>query len=165
MSQVSIISEPVTSLPEIETVFSDVDSPCPVCGKVCPNESYCVNCGYVLDPLLKRYQTPEQLKAEKANQRKYREIEAQRLEESKKDQLKSQRRTLMVKIGREFKRQHGKAANVGEIVRMKKLDGSYNKGANWYIKTKHGWKTAPSKKRKPTKAQIKRICQDSGKMN
>jgi hypothetical protein len=139
------------------------DSPCPVCGKVCPNESYCVNCGCVYDPVLKKYQTPKQIKAEKATHRKYQEIEAKKLEKLKKDQLKSQRRVMMVKIGREYKRQHGRAAEVGDIVRMKKLDGSYNKSSNWYIKTKHGWKSSPSKKRKPTTSQIKRVCLDSQK--
>lgn len=28
------------------------DIPCPQCGKVCPNQTYCVNCGRIHDPKL-----------------------------------------------------------------------------------------------------------------
>lgn len=32
------------------------DGPCPVCGKVCPNQIYCINCGRVHDSRLLRLQ-------------------------------------------------------------------------------------------------------------
>ncbi len=159
-------SENVTILPETEHTYEVVeDSPCPVCGKVCPNDMYCINCGYVHDPIMKKYQTPEQIEAETENQKKHR-IEAKRrarLESSKGKQSKYQ--AMMVKIGREFKRQNGKAAEPGDIVRRRKLDGSYDKGAFWYIRTPHGWRSSPSKKRKPTESQIKRVCLESKKGN
>ena len=157
MSQVAYVSEIVT-VPEPTPIEEDI--PCPVCGAVCPNELYCVNCGYVNDSLLKKYQTPEQIEEENKKQEEYR-IAASEREKAKRKQ--SKHHALMVKIGREFKRQNGKAAGVGDIVRRKKQDGSYDKGAFWYIKTPNGWMSSPSKKRKPTKAQINRVCQDKKK--
>ena len=153
MSQVAYVSEVVT-VPKLIPVVQEV--PCPVCGAVCPNELYCVNCGYVYDSLLKKYQTPEQIEEENKRQEEYR-IAASKREKAKRKQ--SKHHALMVKIGREFKRQNGKAAGVEDIVRRKKQDGSYDKGAFWYIKTPKGWISSPSKKRKPTKAQINRVCQ------
>ena len=158
MSQVAYVSEVVT-VPELAPVVED--SACPVCGLVCPNDLYCINCGYILDPVMKKYQTPEQIEDEKQRQKEF-SIEARKREKAKKQKRKqSKHHALMVRIGREFKRQNGKAAGVGDIVRRKKLDGSYDKGAFWYIKTPKGWVRSPSKKRKPTKAQINRVCQDS----
>ena len=68
MSQITINSELSANLPEVENRLAQLvleDSLCPVCGKVCPNDSYCINCGYVYDPLLKKCQTHEQIEAEK----------------------------------------------------------------------------------------------------
>ena len=161
MSQVAMVSEVVTVVPELTPVVED--SPCPICGLVCPNDLYCINCGYIHVPVMKKYQTPEQLESEKLKQKEFR-IAATKREEVKKQKGKqSKHHSLMVRIGREFKRQNGRAAMVGDIVRRKKLDGSYDKGSFWYIKTPNGWRRSPSKKRKPTKSQIKRVCQDSRK--
>ena len=55
-------------------------------------------------------------------------------------------------IGKEFERQKGRVAKVGDIVRTKKTDGTYHKGAFWYIKTRKGWRRFGLKK--PTRAQI-----------
>ena len=160
MSQVAYVSELVT-VTELAPVGEDMA--CPVCGEACPNELYCINCGYVHDPVMKKYQTPEQLESEKQRQEEYR-IAATIREKAKKQKSKqSKHHTMMVRIGREYKRQNGKAAKVGNIVRARKQDGSYDKGAFWYIKTPKGWMSSPSKKRKPTKAQINRVYQGSKK--
>ena len=60
-------------------------------------------------------------------------------------------------IGQEFRRQHGRPAVIGDAVRTKRKDGRYHKGAEWYVKTPHGWRNT-GKLRKPTPAEIKRIC-------
>lgn len=62
---------------------------------------------------------------------------------------------IKVHIGKEFKRQHGRKAGIGSIVRTKKSDGSYHKQAYWYIKTVKGWRRTTQ--RKPSKAMIKRV--------
>jgi len=49
---------------------------------------------------------------------------------------------IKVHIGKEYKRQHGKIAKIGSMVRKKKKDGTYHKGAYWYIRTKKGWRRA-----------------------
>jgi len=118
MSQVAYVSEVVT-VPELAPVVEEV--PCPVCGVFCPNDLYCVNCGYVHDPVMKKYQTPEQLESETQRQEEYR-IAANKREKAKRKQ--SKHHALMVRTGREFKRQNGKAAGVGDVVRRKKQDGS-----------------------------------------
>ena len=53
----------------------------------------------------------------------------------------------MVKIGIEYKRQTGRKAKVGDVVRRKNLNGSYNKGSPWYVKTPHGWRPIVKKRR------------------
>jgi len=76
----------------------------------------------------------------------------------KKSELKKKSNTfqgIKVHIGKEFKRQHGRKAGLGSIVRTKKKDGNYHKGAFWYIKTKKGWRRLGE--RKPSKALIKRV--------
>lgn len=66
----------------------------------------------------------------------------------------------MVHIGKEFVRQNNRVAKVGDSVRTKTKDGTYNKNAPWYIKTQHGWrKTAYSNK--PTKNQTKETLDKS----
>ena len=160
MSQVAYVGEVVT-VPELVPIGEDRD--CPVCGEACPNELYCINCGYVHDPVMKKYQTPEQLESEKQRQEEYRIAATRREKAEKRKSKQSKHHALMVRIGREFKHQNGRAAGVGDIVRKRKLDGSYDKSAYWYIKTPKGWMNSPSKKRKPTKAQIKRVCQEPKK--
>ena len=59
-------------------------------------------------------------------------------------------------IGKEFERQRDRIAKVGDIVRTKKSDGTYHKGAFWYIKTRKGWRRFGLKK--PTRAQIIKAC-------
>lgn len=59
-------------------------------------------------------------------------------------------------IGKEFERQRGRVAKVGDIVRTKKSDGTYHKSAFWYIKTRRGWRRFSLKK--PTRAQIVKTC-------
>ena len=62
----------------------------------------------------------------------------------------------MVHIGKEFKRQHGWPARVGNIVRTKTKTGSYNKNAVWYLMTKYGWRRAGTGSRKPNRADIQK---------
>ena len=161
MSQVAMVSEVVTVVPELAPDVEDI--PCPVCGVVCPNDVYCINCGYVHDPVMKKYQTPEQIEREKLRQKEFRIAVTKRERAEKQKSKQSKHRALMVRVGREFKRQNGRAARVGDIVRKKKLDESYDKGAFWYIRTPNGWRTSPSKKRKPTESQINRVCNEAKK--
>ena len=70
---------------------------------------------------------------------------------------------MMIKFGKEFSKQHGHAAKVGDIVRHKNGDGSYNKGSIWQIKTKHGWRRSVTKYRKPTAAEIRKQMKNSRK--
>ena len=68
---------------------------------------------------------------------------------------------IAIHIGKEYVRQHGRAAKVGAIVRKKKANGTYHRGAFWYVRTKYGWrKSGPSK---PTRARIRRICRTARK--
>lgn len=158
MSELAMVSEVVTVVPELAPVVDDV--PCPVCGLVCPNELYCVSCGYVHDPVMKKYQTPEQLESESQRQKEFKRAATKRERAEKQKNKQSKHHALMVRVGREYKHQNGKTAEVGDIVRRKKQDGSYDKGSFWYIKTPKGWIRSPFKKRKPTQNQIKRVCQN-----
>ena len=166
MSQTAINIE-LPNLPEVEdkpAQFFGEDSPCPFCGMVCPNDAYCINCGYVYDPVLKKYLTLEQTEVEKGKEKKPTFMVNRNSDGSFKDLPKgghTKYSSMIVKIGKEYKRQNGRAAKSGDIVRRKNYDGSYNKGSVWYIRTPKGWTRSPSKKRKPTKAQIKRVCRDS----
>ena len=67
---------------------------------------------------------------------------------------------IQTHIGKEFKRQHGRTAKVGDIVRTKKADGTHHKGAMWYIRTPHGWRKS-GQYAKPSKAKIKEIIKKS----
>ena len=78
----------------------------------------------------------------------------------KKSQLKKKRNTyqgIAVHIGKEYVRQHGKATRVGGIVRKKRKDGHYHQGADWYVRTKYGWRDTGNP-RKPSRARIRQIC-------
>jgi len=82
----------------------------------------------------------------------------------KKSELKKKETTahgIKIHIGKEFKRQHGRKAKIGSIVRKKKKDGSYHKGAYWYIRTKNGWRVCPSKHKKPSKTYINKIKKEA----
>lgn len=70
---------------------------------------------------------------------------------------------LMVHLGKNFKAQTGRKAKVGDCVRDKNLDGSYNKNSVWWIKTAHGWRKARTGKKRPSKTQIKRVLESSRK--
>jgi len=77
-----------------------------------------------------------------------------------KSQLKKKENTfhgIAVHIGREFIRQRGRTARVGETVRTKTKSGSYHKQAMWYVRTPHGWRRTGSTRR-PTVAQIEALC-------
>ena len=60
----------------------------------------------------------------------------------------------LIKIGREFKRQFGRSPRVGDLVRVKNKNGSYNKGSTWKIRTKYGWRKSKTGTLKPTKTQV-----------
>lgn len=64
-------------------------------------------------------------------------------------------------IGKEFVRQTGRVAKIGDIVRKKKSDGTYHKGAYWYVRTRFGWRRAGMKR--PTAAEIKEILKKARK--
>ena len=68
---------------------------------------------------------------------------------------------IAVHIGKEFSRQHGRTAKVGECVRTKKADGSYHQQAEWYVRTVHGWRKHGPKK--PTAAELTLIRQGRSK--
>ena len=77
-----------------------------------------------------------------------------------KAQLKKKQNTfqgIAVHIGKEYVRQHGRAAKVGAIVRTKRKDGRFHKGAFWYVRTKHGWRSTGSTT-KPSRARIRQLC-------
>jgi len=66
-------------------------------------------------------------------------------------------------IGREFVRQHGRPAKLGDIVRTRRKDGEYHKGASWYIKTPNGLRKSPTGTRKPSRKVIETVIRDSRK--
>ena len=77
-----------------------------------------------------------------------------------KSQLKKKRNTyqgIAVHIGKEYARQHGRPAKIGAVVRKKRKDGKFHRGADWYVKTRHGWRDTGSPRR-PTPARIRQIC-------
>jgi len=153
LSQIALLNNEQFPSSYIKDEFNE-DIPCPNCAKVCPNDSYCINCGYIYDPILRKHQTQEQLDDEKIRLKQYQHKET-------KDYKKIKLHSKMVKIGKEYKRQHGRVAVAGDIVRRRNQDGSYDKGSVWYIKINHGWRSSPSTKRKPSKSQIKRVCNES----
>ena len=84
----------------------------------------------------------------------------------KKSQLKKKENTfqgIAVHIGKEFKKQHNKIAKVGNVVRFKKLDGTYHLQAEWYIKTKFGWRKTRTGQRKPNDYEAKQVLKTSRK--
>ena len=81
-----------------------------------------------------------------------------------KSELKKQENTyqgIAVHIGKEFVKQHGRTAKVGEVVRFKTQSGAYHKQAMWYVRTPNGWRKSPTETRKPTRSQITQICNNS----
>ena len=66
-----------------------------------------------------------------------------------------------VHIGQMFRREHGRAARVGDVHRTKTRSGRYHRQAMWYIKTRHGWRRSPTEFRRPTPAEIRRVCAKS----
>ena len=63
---------------------------------------------------------------------------------------------IKIHIGKEFKRQHGRTAKIGETVRTKNKDGTYNKNAQTYIKTPKGWRKKRDYKPKKKTTKTKR---------
>lgn len=52
---------------------------------------------------------------------------------------------IRVHIGKEFARQKGRPARIGDTVRTKNINGSYNKAAEWYVNTRYGWRNLNTK--------------------
>ncbi len=80
-----------------------------------------------------------------------------------KSQLKKKRNTyqgIAVHIGKEYARQHGRAAPIGSAVRKKRKDGKYHRGADWYVRTKHGWRDTGSPMR-PSAARIRQLSRNA----
>ena len=168
MSQAVLDTDFTHIMPKIRGKYVQTleDSPCPVCGQICPNDAYCINCGYIHDPLLKKYLKRETKKKIKDKPSKI--MENRNPDGSYSDlpgSNHSKQDELTLKYSQEFRRQNGRAAKVGDIVRQKNIDGSYNKSSGWFIYTKRGWVRSPSKKRKPTESQIKRVCQNHQKQS
>ena len=69
---------------------------------------------------------------------------------------------ISIHIGKEFKRQNGRVAKIGDTVRTKTNSGNYHKSAEFYVKTKNGWRSTGNQ-RKPTQAQINKINENSRK--
>lgn len=70
---------------------------------------------------------------------------------------------IQIHLGKEYKRQNGAKAKLGDIVRTKNKDGSYHKQAEWYVRTKFGWRKTRTRDKKPTKSQILQIMKISRK--
>lgn len=68
---------------------------------------------------------------------------------------------IAIHIGKEFQRQRGRTARVGDAVRTKNEDGSYHGQAYWYIMTKNGWRRSPTMSKKPTQTQIQHVNKNS----
>ncbi len=66
-----------------------------------------------------------------------------------------------IKIGNEFKRQKGRKAKPGDIVRDKNKNGTYNKGSPWQIMTFFGWRKSKTGKKKPTRSQVDKQIKSS----
>lgn len=83
---------------------------------------------------------------------------------SKKDLKKKKNnfQGISIHIGNEFKKQNGRTAKIGDSVRTKNKSGSFHKSAEFYVKTKNGWRSTGNQK-KPTKAEIKKLNENSRK--
>ena len=82
----------------------------------------------------------------------------------KKSQLKKKENTfqgIAVHIGKEFLRQHNRLSKVGDCVRFKKLNGTYHKQAEWYVKTKFGWRKSRTGQTVPNACQVKTVLKTS----
>ena len=62
-----------------------------------------------------------------------------------------------VHIGRQWSAQHSRRPRVGDVVRTKNKDGTYNRQAVWYVYTRYGWRDSGSHS-KPSASTIKAIC-------
>ena len=81
----------------------------------------------------------------------------------KKSELKVKRNSfqgIAIHIGYQFKKQFGKTAKVGDVVRTKTKDGSYHKQADWYVRTPHGWRDTGSNV-KPSRSKINTVIKKS----
>ena len=76
-----------------------------------------------------------------------------------KDQLKKKQNNfqgIAIHIGKEFTKQNNKTAQTGDTVRFKTLSGKHHKQAEWYVKTKYGWrKHGPAKPSKTYLVKVK----------
>lgn len=85
---------------------------------------------------------------------------------SKKADLPKKQNTfqgIAVHIGKEYKRQHGRVARIGECVRFKTKSGAYHKQAFWYVRAGNGWRKSFTAQNKPNPSEIKLICINSRK--
>lgn len=83
----------------------------------------------------------------------------------KKSELKKKQNTfqgIATHIGKEFVRQNGRVGKVGDCVRKQNQDGAYHKGADWYVRTAHGWRDTGSPVR-PTPIKIRAMCAEARK--
>jgi len=64
---------------------------------------------------------------------------------------------ISIHIGQVFSRQHNRRPKVGDVVRTKNKDGTYHRGALWYVRTRYGWRVTTSTTH-PSAATIRRIC-------
>jgi hypothetical protein len=80
-----------------------------------------------------------------------------------KAQMKKQRNSVhgtRIHIGHWFGKWAERKPQVGDFFRMRLADGTYHAGATIYGYTPHGWRDTGSR-RKPTPAQIARLCERS----
>ena len=61
-----------------------------------------------------------------------------------------------IHLSAQFRKQEGRAAEVGDVTRHKNLDGSYNRQSMFYTRTEVGWRRSTTEKRKPTADEIRR---------
>jgi hypothetical protein len=66
-------------------------------------------------------------------------------------------------IGKEYERQHGRPASVGQAVRFKTKSGNFHKQAFWYVRTPDGWRKLDADTRPPTAAEINDLINRSRK--
>lgn len=68
-----------------------------------------------------------------------------------------------VRLGVEFRKQNGRAADIGDIVRSKAADGSYKGSSEWAVKTQYGWRSCRTGTKKPTRGEVEWVLLSSKK--
>ncbi len=67
---------------------------------------------------------------------------------------------MQTHIGKDFAKQAGRPARVGDVHRHRNSDGKYMKDAPWHVYTAHGWRRW-NHATKPTKAQAYALSRNS----